>query len=551
MAAFFRNVATILTLRVHLYFRRLRSRGWVVRIAGTVGPLVSLLGLMLIANMTSAAAARADPAIVAPVVSFILLGAHIYVLFSVVARITSNQGLAAALYSFPLSPAVIHTSEASAGFLTPAVAVPGVILAAASLHLGGSPILAFGWSLLVFPYLAGLRQLLSLALGELLRRRFAREVAFGLVTVAMLGGWIALNRFVARYQQIDPLAALESLPTTLWLLPSSWFVTPFATLEVPLGARILALAGVPMLVLATFVVGYDLQDAACYGEAPSLVRRRKGPRRRRRRLHLADRLPFRVIPAPVWATAAKELIVLKRNPFMLFSLGTQASLMFLPALIFEPEDVDAMAGGWVRMVAILLLFVEHSVLFNQIGSEGRALGFLSQTPVSRAHVLLGKNLGYGGLLLIINVVAVSAACTLFGMTRELPTLLGVLIAGQIVFTGVGNFVSVWLPVPIVGARAAAGGTRAATAATGDVEPPGCGYALVRGLVLQSTLVLLTPVGLLLYGVPWALPDAAPFAVAAAFAWAGLIYVIATLLAIRRLEVAEETLLKLIAVRGAA
>ncbi|MCP4873751.1 MAG: hypothetical protein GY898_34115 [Proteobacteria bacterium] len=551
MVVFLRSVATILTLRVHLYFRRLRTRGWAIRIAGYVGPLVSLLGLMVVWSGTDLVAKRSDPAVVAAVVSLILLGAHIYVLFSVVARITSNQGLAAALYSFPLSPAVIHTSEAAAGFMTPAVAVPGVILASASFHLGGPSVLAFAWSLLVWPYLAGLRQLLSLALAELLRRRFAREVAFGLVTVAMLGGWIALNRFIARYQQIDPVAALEALPSTLWLLPSSWFVTPFAALEVPIGVRILGLVGVPMLAFATFVVGYDLQDAACYGEAPSLVRRRKGPRRRRRRLHLADRMPFRLIPAPVWATAAKELTVLKRNPFMLFSMGTQAALLFLPVLIFEPEDVDAMAGGWVRMVAILLLFVEHSVLFNQIGSEGRALAFLSQTPVSRAHVLLGKNLGYGSVLFLINVVAVSGACTLFGMTDELPSLLGVLVAGQIVFTGIGNFVSVWLPIPIVGARAAAGGTRAATAATGDVEPPGCGHAIVRGLVLQSTLLLLIPAGLLLYLVPWWLPEALPFAVAAAMSWALLIYIVATLLAVRRLEVAEERLLQLIAVRGAA
>ena len=155
-------MATILTLRVHLYFRRLRTRGWAIRIAGYLGPLISLVGLMVLWSGTGLVAGRADPAVVAGVASFILLGAHIYVLFSVVARITSNQGLAAALYSFPLSPAVIHTSEAAAGFLTPAVAVPAVILASASQHLGGSSVLAFGWSLLVWPYLAGLRQLLAL-----------------------------------------------------------------------------------------------------------------------------------------------------------------------------------------------------------------------------------------------------------------------------------------------------------------------------------------------------------------------------------------------------
>ena len=171
MVVFLRSVATILTLRVHLYFRRLRTRGWAIRIAGYVGPLVSLLGLMVVWSGTDLVAKRSDPAVVAAVVSLILLGAHIYVLFSVVARITSNQGLAAALYSFPLSPAVIHTSEAAAGFMTPAVAVPGVILASASFHLGGPSVLAFAWSLLVWPYLAGLRQLLSLALAELLRRR--------------------------------------------------------------------------------------------------------------------------------------------------------------------------------------------------------------------------------------------------------------------------------------------------------------------------------------------------------------------------------------------
>jgi hypothetical protein len=550
VAGFLRGLSTILTLRVHLYFRRLRSRSWPIRIAGYVGPLISLLGLGVVWIATDLVARRTDPLVLAAGVSGILLAAHLYLVFSIVARITANQGLAAALYSFPLSPAVIHSSEAAAGLMTPAVAVPSTILLSASLHFSSVAPAAFLWALWVVPYLAGLRQLLALGLGELLRRRFARELAFGATTLVVLGGWIGFNRLLTRYEGGDPEAWLAAVPSTLWLLPTSWFLTPFASLGLPIEVRLLGLTGVPLLVLAVFVVGYELQDAACYGEAPSLVRGRRKRRRHRRRWHLADRFPFRLVPAAVWATAAKELIVLRRNPYMIFSLATQCSLMFLPVLIFEPPDVDLMAGGWVRMVAILLLFIEHSVLFNQIGSEGRALAFLSQVPVSRLQILLGKNLGYGALLLVVNVLVVGGACALFGMLDELPSLLGVVIAGQLIFTGVGNFVSAWLPYPVMGARASAGGSRSATASTGDVEPPGCGYAILRGLILQGTLLLLAPVALLLYGIPWLLPEATLYAVFAAFAWAMLVYVVATVFAVLRLHSAEERILQLIAVKGA-
>jgi len=548
---FLRSLATILTLRVHLYFRRLRARSWAVRAAGYLGPLISLALMVALWVGTTALAEQSEPIVMAATASLVLLVTHVYVVFSVVARINANQGIAAALYSFPLSPAVIHGSEAVAGLLAPTVAIPSVIVVAVSLHVGGPRPMTLAWALLVVPYLAGLRQLLTLGLGGLLRRRFARELAFGLSTLAILGGWLAFNRFLAGFEGTDPALTLRSVPVSFWVLPTSWFLTPFADLGLPAWVGGAGLLGVPLLSVAVFVLGYELQDAACYGEAPSLIRVRKGPRRRRRRLHLADRAPFSLVPAAIWATAAKEQTVLRRNPSMVFALATQGALMFLPLLIFEARDVDALAGGWVRMVAILLLFAEHSVLFNQIGSEGRALAFLSQTPVPRAHVLLGKNLGYGSILFVVNLVAVGGACAVFGMGDEFPTLLALLVVGQIVFTGVGNFVSAWLPLPVLGVRAAGGGARAATAATGDVEPPGCGHALIRGLVLQSTLLLLTPAGLLLYGVPWLLPEATAWAFVAAFAWALLIYVGATLLAVRRLELAEDQLLQLIAVRGAA
>ncbi len=549
---FLGRLGTILTLRVLLYFRRLKTRGWAIRIAGYVSPIVSLAGLLVVAAGTGLVLDRFETLVGATAaVSLVLLAAHAYLLFSVTARVTANQSMAAALYSFPLSPAVIHSSEAAAGLMTPAVAVPSVIVLASAAHVGAFGPAALLWGLLVIPYLAGLRQLLALALGELLRRRFMRELAFVATTSAVLGAWIAINRALATMEGDFAFEAwLEAKAAILWWLPSSWFLVPTAALDVEPAVRLAGLLGAPVLTLAIFVVGYELQDAACYGEAPSLVRRRRGGGRRRRRWHLAERRPFVWLPAAIWATARKEVTVLRRNTYLVFSLGTQAALMFLPVVIFEPDDVRVMAGGWVRMVAVILLFVEHSVLFNQIGSEGRALAFLTQTPVSRLQVLLGKNLGYGAVLLTLNVGVITGAAFAFSMVDELPVLLAMVVAAQAIFTGVGNFVSAWLPYPIVGARAQVGGTRAATTATGDVEPPGCGYALMRGLILQGVFVLLLPAAGLLYGVWWLAPEALVFAMSAAAAYAALIYVAGTLLAVRRLETAEDKLLALIAVKGA-
>jgi hypothetical protein len=407
--------------------------------------------------------------------------------------------------------------------------------------------------LLAVVYLMGLRQMLQLALASLLRRRWLREVALALVSTFGIAIWLGFNYVGTRMHAFDIAGWFEEAPRTFWMLPFSWFVTPFAALELAdPWAQVMGLLGGPLLVLSVLVIGYELQDAACYGESPTLLSPR-GPRRRRRRLHLFDRGLFARVPPAVWATADKELRVVRRDPFLMVMLLSQGTVLLAPALIFPGMRSGGAGAAYLPLFVLLLLMAEHTPLFNLIGLEGRALHFLAQTPVSRWHVLMGKNLAFAGVFSVMNAAFVALACAVFGAWHRYLPLLLLAVAGLVLLMGIGNLVSALLPMPWVGARAAAGGARgAAAAAEGGVERPGCGTLLVRMMILQGLPLLGLPVfagiavcELLLPPLGW-LPTLAAIA-----AYVLLIYVVGTSLAVSRLGRAEERLLALVATRGAA
>jgi len=550
LTGFARRLGTVLTLRMHLHYRRLRSRGLLYMLGGALTPLV-FLGALVVAGVGALAVfGEMQTLHVAAALSAVVAGAHLMLLLEVAARVGRGEGMAAALYHFPLSPALIHASETLVGGLSLPVIISAVVLLAGAVHLGG--VFAFFGAILGAVYLLGLRQLLQLLLSNLLRRRFLREAVLGVVSLAGLGLWLGFNWLAYRLGAIDVPAWLADAPLQFWLLPSAWFVVPFAEIDIGWTPRVVGYFGGPMLVLAVYVVGFDLQDAACFGEAPTLLRRDRR-RRRRKRWHLADRGPLRLVPPAVFAPAGKELRVVRRDPFLLVMLLSQALVLLAPIVLFPGLRSGGLGAGYLPFVVLLLLWSQHTPLFNLVGLEGRALQYLAQTPVPRWQVLVGKNLAYATVFGAVDIAFLCVAAWIFDGTSALPVLLGLIGVGLVLLMGVGNFVSAWLPMPWIGARGAAGGTRAAQAASeGGVERPGCGTLFVRFAILQTLTLLMLPPIALLYGAKWWLPPAAwAPVIAAVVSYAGLFYVVGTALAVARLRTAEDKLLALVASRASS
>ncbi len=540
----------MLGLRGRLWWRRLRTRGALGRGVAALSVPAGFVGLVVFASFLNGAVRGADPLLVAAGMAAVLVAAHGVVFFEVTAQVGAGEGMAAALYHYPLSPGLIHASETVVGGLSPSVLMAATGLLVLGLHAAAVPVLGLLWAVVGVAYLVGFRQLFKLLLARLLRRRLLREVAMALLSFGVLGAWLAMNWAMERVDPIAVVAWLEAAPAAYWALPVNWFSSPVAAADIPGWARMAAGLGAPTLALAVYVVGAVLQDQACYGEADSPWG--LGGRRRRRwqRLHLADRWPLSLVPPAVWATAARELKTLRRDPFLVVMLLSQGVLLLAPPLLFPA--LRGGGAGWLPALAALLLLTESGPLSNLVATEGRGLLYLAQTPTSRGQVLVGKNLGYLGLFGVFNVVFMSLGAAVFERPGDLVLLLPAVELGLLVVMGVGNVVSVVLPMARMGARAQQGGQRGAVAAAeGGVEPPGCGTMMGRFVLSQFSLVLLAPPCLLvLLGSRLADGAALVPALLGAAAWCGLVYVAGTALAVGRWRSAEEQLVARFATRGA-
>lgn len=545
---FARQLATLLGLRGRLWLRRTLSRGGFAKVVGLLSPPAGVLLMGMVASSVRAGAVGVDPVLLVGIAGAVVIAVHGVLIFEVTAQVGAGEGMAAALYHFPLSANLIHASETLVGALSPGLLMACVLLLSIAPSAAGSGPLGLLWMLLAVAWLVGFRQAFRLTLARILRRRFVREVAMALLSVSVLGVWLGINVLLERTDAGAVKAWLLEAPPLFWALPPNWFLAPVADLPLPAWVRGVGVIGAPLAVLSIFVLGADLQDRACYGEADSPLGRRH--RARARRWHLADRVPFSLVPPAVWATAARELTTLRRDPFLMVMLASQAVLLLLPALIFP-----SLRGGgeaWIPGLLLLLLLAEHGPLFNVLATEGRSLRFLAQTPVTRWQVLVGKNLGYLALFSTFNLIFLALGCAVFGAWSMYLPLALLAVLGVLVLTGAGNVVSVVLPVPRLGARAAQGGARAAAAASdGGPEPPGCGVSLMRFALLQATLLMLVPPGLLvllgsrLGAAGWVA------ALAGSTAWCVLIYLGGTGVAARRLESAEERILAILSTRAAA
>ncbi|HCP48477.1 MAG TPA: hypothetical protein DIU15_20740 [Deltaproteobacteria bacterium] len=558
MIEFLTRLRTLLVLRIILYYRRVAQRGLLVRSVAYAMPALVVWMLFMVFTFASMMADQLPDQLVALSFAAVLIGTHFLALFEVVARVGRGEGMAAALYQYPVSPQLIHAAEAITGALTPSMLCAVAALLAMGGQLSSGSLLVLPSLLCVVLYLLGMRQLLQLGVALLLRRRWLREAALALLSTSVLVAWFFVN-WLAHSITLESLVdRLAEAPLIFWMLPFHWFTASWVDFLAgePL-ARVVALVGAPLLVVSVAVVGADLQDRACFGEGQSLL----GGGRRTGRIRapgLLDRLPFSWVSAATWATMGKEIRVMRRDPFFVVMFLTQGVILLVSPIVLpmmfgdSPGAGMGSGSGYLPLFVFLLWMVESTPLFNVIAMEGRALHFLAQVPVARHQVLLGKNLGYFVVFVGLNVAFLSVAAWILDGTDVLPGCVLVSVVGLLPLIGVGNLCSVFLPTAWIGARAAAGGHRAAAqAAEGGVENPGCLVPVLRFLCLQGVLILVLPVAVAALVAHTLLGPWGWFPVSlACVAYGALIYVVTTGWAVSSLDRAEGQLLERFASRGA-
>ncbi len=548
---FLGSLRTLLGLRLHLHFRGLRLRTPLGRLFGQLEPFVLLLFVGMVYAFIRSVSQTVVPELVLLVAGLLLAVAHVFVLFEVVARVGRGEGMAVALYHYPLSPLLIHAAEVGQALLSVPVLASSVALSALLGALEVPALLAVPWMLIWLLYLASLRQLLQLVVGRLLRRRFLRELSIALLSTVGLLGWLGLNWVVHNGAVAELVSRADGLPTAYWLLPLNWVVAPSElVLTVQPLALPLAAVGLTLLLVAVFVVGADMQEQACLGEAGGrAVSSQRGPRRRR--LHLADRLPLSVIPVAVWASASKELTVMRRDPFVWVMILSQGVFLLVPPLIFGGPG--GAAAFYMPILVMMLLLVESAPVFNVIAGEGRALHFLAQSPAPRWQVLVGKNLAYGQIYFVFNAAFLALAGFAYGELERYGLYLAMSCYGLVMLLGLGNLVSVFLPTAWIGARGAEGGSRAAhRASEGGVEQPGCLTLMLKLMFVQVLYLLAIPPTLLVVLGSSSLGESWWLLVSSAIvAWSLLVYLVATGLALWRLGSTEQRILERFSTRGAS
>lgn len=560
MLPFFASLRTLVALRLHLWDRRLKQRGPFVRLLSWTTPFIGAWLLSVVFGLAHEMAAVMTPELTARLAILLVAVAPILLVTDALVRVGQGEGMAAALYHYPLSPRLIHAAELVAGLVSPVILGSTAVLMALFGAVAFSAPLGIASGLLAGAFLVALSQLLRLSMASLLRKRYLREIAFAASSLLFLTLWLGTLWVTRGLEPGTIFGGFSAAPVWFWLLPPAWFVAPVVDLpEVSATARILGAFGAPLLVGGAFSLGAVLQDMACYGETDGLVGRvmRRSARRSR---PLADRWPFQALHPAIWATAGKEIKALRRDPFLLMALFSQAVILLVPPLIFRSGALGGAAGSqhldgawsaYMPLFVLLLVMAKHMPVFNQVAMEGRGLLFLAQVPVERWKLLLGKNLAYFALFGLFDAAFLGLAAWLFGRLDSYLFYLGMGTVALVLMLGVGNLVSVFLPAQWIGARAGAGGTRAAQAASeGGVERPGCGVLIGRMLCVQALYVLMLPPLAGMYAASWFLSTggqvAAGFAIAA---YCGLIWVVGTAGAIARFEQVEDRLRARFATRG--
>lgn len=551
------SVLSVVLLRIVLWDRGLRQRGAMTRVGGWLGVVAGFFVLGALVYVAWTMGSEAPPDAVLRMGGLLAATAPLLLLTDALVRAGQGTGMGPSLVHFPISPREIHLAELVATLSSPAILAATTALTV-GLLAGGGPVVGVAWSGATFlGFLLSLALLLRLGALSLLQRRLWREVALVASTVLLLSLWVG---FISLTDRIGADARLpdHALPTWLWFLPPAWFVTPGAPPGlVPVAARVLGAVGAPLLMAGAFLLGAVLQERICFGESDGFLGGRRRRRRKRARAW-TDRAPLSWVPAPVWATAGKEILSMRRDPFLVLMLVSQAVILLVIPLLWRSgllgggKPGGGLWGWYMPFFVLLLVVAKQQAVFNQVAMEGRGLEFLAQIPVPRWWLVLGKNLAYVVVFGVFDATFLLVAAWVFDQLDQYPMYLAMAAVAMVLMLGVGNVVSVVLPTPWIGARAAAGGSRAAhSAAEGGVPRPTLGVILGRMVAIQGLYMLLFPALFAVAAISWWLHGGLAVAgTVALVSFCLLVWTLGTGVAVARFKATEGRLRARFAGRGA-
>ncbi len=303
-------------------------------------------------------------------------------------------------------------------------------------------------------------QALSFAGAGIARSRRGREIMMLLVSLVSVGfyAFSQLGPHAARNYDWSHFAA-QVVASTPWkvlgLLPPGLAAQAISAAS---QGRLLVALGLLGLLLLLAAASLALVSRLVYlvytGEVITAPGRRRSPRVPRaapragagpvlRSLGGAGRLP-----PVVEAVLGKELRYLYREPFFKLALLQVAYAVVVALIMARPMGrglPDLFGGGLVWFLTLLVLFMESQVVFNIFGMEGAAATTLFLYPGSRRHLLVGKNLVYGAIFALVNLLVGLLFVTVVGTPELTLPLIVWLELALLLFLAVGNVSSILFP----------------------------------------------------------------------------------------------------------
>lgn len=384
---------------------------------------------------------------------------------------------ASALRFFPIRPHQIVLAGVIGAFLDLpllfALPVFGAVLSWLSTGFAGKTLIG-GVVFLFLLQTAALAKLIEHSLHCLVRNRWRRGLIIVLIGALVVGVCFGLRptlaaaysssssqplrrgapyRFGKQAPQPLPLPAPELLPMPSLFPPALAARTIVAITEGNALPAVVGLAGLAGLTLLTFAGASRVQQIALIGEGSG-----GGSRHRSRLRALPNRGRISALRrSPAWeqvcAVAAIEWRNLVRNPAAHLPLRGPAALVFLFffAWIAPNRGDDPVRTLWDMLGMGSILYGalwQIQLLCNRFGNEAGTAALLLRFPVSRARLMVGKNLALAALLLLVNGTMGALLCLLIAAPRLIFPVMGWVLISVVLLTISGNLLSVLYPFPI-------------------------------------------------------------------------------------------------------
>lgn len=452
------QLMAVAELRWRMFLNGLRTRRGKMELAsGVIATLVFALGGL--AAFVAAAGfcwyfvTHGEPELVAillwPVFFF-------WQVFPLMATAFTNNPDSSDLLRFPLTYRSYFFIRLAYGFFDPASAMGTVGLLGVLFGVTFADPPLFPWAVLVLFTFAlfnlVLMQTVFAWLERWLAQRRTREV-FGVIFILVLLSFQLIGPAVSHFQR-HPAPGLEkataiatqvqaALPpglasSAIAQAVNSHYFVGFTSL-VFLAALTLAVGYVLHLRLWRQFQGENLSET----EARPAMAQVQG-------LQVGWELPG--MPPSVTAVFEKEMRYLGRSGPMLLTLIMPLFML----LVFRFGAMNAMHRSSLLSrtpdmafpgAAAYALLVLTNLVYNSFGGDANGMQFFYASPANFSHIVLGKNLAYGGILAANTALALLAVTFLYGRPSAavtLATLAGLLFAAPLNFT-VGNLLSIYSP----------------------------------------------------------------------------------------------------------